>query len=217
MKMKKKKSLMLLMAGLMFAACQMGDDGGIPGADPGANPAVVSAFSLDGLVTAPVRGAAHTGAFAASTVYRAVLTLAAKSGYTFTGVVSDTFTYTGAAVTNAANSGTVTIVFPATGASGASGALTGISIGFTGPTGNGIILDGGFWLSKSDSAYSSLTISVKNTGDYDTFRWLVDGDPLGLLFEVLAGKYVNLGLSACVGDHIQSVASDTASGERRGA
>jgi hypothetical protein len=35
-------------------------------------------------------------------------------------------------------------------------------------------------------------------------------DPLGLLFEVLAGKYVNLDLSACVGGHIQSVAYDTA-------
>jgi membrane carboxypeptidase/penicillin-binding protein PbpC len=84
-----------------------------------------------------------------------------------------TFTYTGATVTNAANSGTVVITFPAT-----EGASTGISVGFTGPAGNGIILDGGFKLSKSDSNYSSITISVENTGSYDAFRWLVDGGNL---------------------------------------
>jgi hypothetical protein len=54
--------------------------------------------------------------------------------------------------------------------------LTGISVSFTGPSGNDIILDGSFWLSKNDAAYSSLSISVKNTGDYGTFRWMVDGN-----------------------------------------
>jgi hypothetical protein len=100
---------------------------------------VVNSFSLDGLVTAPVKDAtplttainttqytgtvawynsdntAHTGAFAASTVYKAVLVLTAKSGFTFTGVAANRFTYSGAtSVTNAAGSGTVTITFPAT-------------------------------------------------------------------------------------------------------
>jgi hypothetical protein len=101
---------------------------------------VITAFSLDSLVTAPVKdatpnavaidtaqytgtiawqtegGAPHSGgAFAASTVYRALITLAAKPGYTFEGVAANKFTYTGAtAVTNAANSGIVTIIFPAT-------------------------------------------------------------------------------------------------------
>jgi hypothetical protein len=44
------------------------------------------------------------------------VTLAAASGYTFNGVVADAFSHDGApgAVTNGANSGTVTIVFPAT-------------------------------------------------------------------------------------------------------
>jgi hypothetical protein len=313
LEMKKKKSLMLsglnmmlvsvpLMAGLMFAACRMdgGGDGG------GSNDTVVTALSLDGLVTAPVvfakpnttvidgaqytgsiawqteDGAAHTGAFAASTVYRAEVTLAAKTGYTFSGVVSDTFTYTGAAVTNAANSGTVVITFPATAAEGAdtvvnafsldgkvtapvrdatpdttaineaqytgtiawqtengaahSGAFaastvyravltlsaqsgytfTGVvsgtftytgaasvannansgtviitfpkteasavsadfQISFTGPVNNDITVDGGFKLSKSEPASSSITISVGNGGDYDAFRWLVDGADL---------------------------------------
>jgi hypothetical protein len=108
-------------------------------ADP--EPVVVSAFSLTGKVTAPVRGATpnttainetqytgtiawqtsndmtHTGAFAASTVYKAVLTLTAKANYTFNGVSINSFTYTGAtSVYNAAHSGTVTITFPATAA-----------------------------------------------------------------------------------------------------
>jgi len=56
-----------------------------------------------------------TGAFAASTVYKAALTLTAKSGYTFTGVTANSFTHTGASsITNAANSGTITITFNAT-------------------------------------------------------------------------------------------------------
>jgi hypothetical protein len=158
---------------------------------------VVNAFSLDGKVTAPVRdaepdtgpidtaqytgtlvwqtadGAANSGAFAASTVYRAVLTLAAKTGYTFSGVGADSFSYSGAAsVTNAANSGTVTITFPATAAPGGS---AGISVSFTGPVNNDVTIDGGFKLSKTDSIYSSITISVGNAEDYNVFRWLVDG------------------------------------------
>jgi hypothetical protein len=100
---------------------------------------VVDAFVLDGKVTAPVRddqpvttpidgtqytgtvewqttdGTAHTGAFAPSTVYKALVTLTAKTGCTFTGVTADSFTFTGAtSVTNAVNGGTVTITFPAT-------------------------------------------------------------------------------------------------------
>jgi membrane carboxypeptidase/penicillin-binding protein PbpC len=107
-----------------------------PGADT-----PVNAFSLDGLVAAPVRdaqpdataidrtqytgtiawqtqtGEAHAGAFAASTVYKAVLTLTAKTGFTFTGVAENSFAYSGAtSVGNAAGSGTVTITFPATAA-----------------------------------------------------------------------------------------------------
>jgi uncharacterized repeat protein (TIGR02543 family) len=50
-------------------------------------------------------------------VYKAVVTLAAKPGFTFSGLGADSFSYTGAAtVTNAANSGTVTVTFPATAA-----------------------------------------------------------------------------------------------------
>ena len=99
----------------------------------------VTSFVLTGLVTAPVRGAQpvtteidadqytgtvawkteggtdHTGAFAAEAVYKAVVILTAKSGYTFDGVGADSFSYSGAtSVTNDADNGTVTITFPAT-------------------------------------------------------------------------------------------------------
>ncbi|MDR2477386.1 MAG: leucine-rich repeat domain-containing protein, partial [Treponema sp.] len=62
-------------------------------------------------------GAVHTGAFAASTVYTAHITLTAKSGYTFLGIAAGSFTYSGAAVSQSAGSGTsltLTITFPAT-------------------------------------------------------------------------------------------------------
>ncbi len=100
----------------------------------------VNALALDSLVTAPVTGATPStaaidqtqytgtvtwyesdgitpvaGSFAESTVYTAKVTLSAKAGYTFTGVAPNSFTYTGAtSVTNAADSGTVTITFPTT-------------------------------------------------------------------------------------------------------
>jgi hypothetical protein len=167
---------------------------------------VVNAFSLDGLVTKPVRdaqpdtgaidtaqytgtiewqtdyGVAHTGAFAAATRYRAVVTLTAQSGYTFTGVGGGSFTHTGAewifSYTDSAGNRIVDINFQSTGVSSGS---AGISITFTGP-GNDVNLDGGIKLSKSDSAYSSITISVVNEwyydGNYDAFRWLVDGADL---------------------------------------
>jgi hypothetical protein len=165
---------------------------------PATTATVVNAFSLDGKVIAPVRdavpdttainetqytgsivwqtegGAAHTGPFAAATVYKAVVTLTAKTGYTFTGVGADRFTYSGAtSITNAANSGTLTITFPATEAG-----PTDISISFTGPVNNDITLDGCFKLSTGDPIYSSITISVGNAGSYEAFRWLVNGAAL---------------------------------------
>ena len=53
--------------------------------------------------------------FAASTVYTATVTLTPKEGFTFDGIPENFFRRSGAtSVTNAANSGVVTIVFPAT-------------------------------------------------------------------------------------------------------
>gem|GEM_PF-5138711 len=100
------------------------------------NRAKISALNLSALITAPVRGQApntaaidtpqYTGTvtwnpvdakFADSTVYTATVTLTAKAEYTFTGVAANSFTYTGStSITNAANSGAVSIVFPATAA-----------------------------------------------------------------------------------------------------
>ncbi|MCL2482793.1 MAG: InlB B-repeat-containing protein [Propionibacteriaceae bacterium] len=53
--------------------------------------------------------------FAAATQYTATVTLTAKPGFTLTGVAADSFTVAGAdTVTNAANSGKVTVTFPQT-------------------------------------------------------------------------------------------------------
>ncbi len=84
-------------------------------------------------VTAPVRDATpvttvtettyYTGTitwssspetFAASTAYTATITLTPKPGYILTGVPANFFTVAGATTTNAADSGVVTAVFPAT-------------------------------------------------------------------------------------------------------
>jgi hypothetical protein len=117
----------------------------------GAMPIVVTVTALDlsTLVTAPVKGeapnttaidadqytgvivwntsadAVHTGNFAANTVYKAIVTLTAKTGYTFTGVGENAFVYTfaegslGGSISHpeGEESGlTVTITFPATAA-----------------------------------------------------------------------------------------------------
>lgn len=75
-------------------------------------------------VTAITEGKQFTGAvtwsprvstFAASTVYTATITLTPKSGYKLGGVAANFFTVAGATnVSNGANSGVVTAVFPAT-------------------------------------------------------------------------------------------------------
>jgi hypothetical protein len=55
-------------------------------------------------------GSALSGVFAAFTVYKAVLTLKAKSGFTFSGVAAGHFRYNGATVTNPAGNGaTITV------------------------------------------------------------------------------------------------------------
>jgi hypothetical protein len=99
-----------------------------------ASDAAISIAAIAG-VTAPVTGAApvttitatdqYTGtvswdpappanAFAANIPYTATITLAAKPGYTLTGVVANFFTVAGATATNSADSGVVRAVFPAT-------------------------------------------------------------------------------------------------------
>jgi len=100
-----------------------------------AAPTVVTIAAIQG-VTAPASGGTpktaitdstqYTGTitwspthtiFAASTAYTATITLTAKSGYTLTGVAANFFTVSGATtVSNSANSGVITAVFPATAA-----------------------------------------------------------------------------------------------------
>ncbi len=117
------------------------DSGVVTAVFPATAATVVNTLALDLLVVTPVNGATPnttaidqpqytgtiawyesdgttpvTGNFAASTVYIAKVSLTAKTGYTLTGVGANTFTYTGATVTNSADSGVVTAVFPATAA-----------------------------------------------------------------------------------------------------
>jgi hypothetical protein len=110
---------------------------------------IVNALVLNSFITAPVKGAAPktipidglqytgtiqwrtnagdavTGNFAVSTVYKAIVTLTVKSGFTFTGLAAKSFIYSGATeVDNSADSGIVTITFPATAGEGGSKTLT---------------------------------------------------------------------------------------------
>ena len=109
------------------------DKGG--GGGGGGTPTVITIKAIEG-VTKPATGATpvtaitandqYTGtvtwngnpsAFAAETDYTATITLTAEPGYTLQGVTQNFFTVAGAtSATNAADSGVITAVFPATGA-----------------------------------------------------------------------------------------------------
>jgi hypothetical protein len=66
-------------------------------------------------VTSSPGAGPHSGLFGADKAYTATVTLTAASGYTFTGVGANVFTHDGGdAISNAENSGVVTIAFPAT-------------------------------------------------------------------------------------------------------
>jgi hypothetical protein len=81
-----------------------------------------------GTVAWTANGASHSGSFGPGTAYVATVTLNAASGWTFDGVAANAFSYAGAsAVINSANSGVVTIVFPATGRY--SGPFSGTTVG----------------------------------------------------------------------------------------
>jgi hypothetical protein len=79
-------------------------------------------------------------AFAPDTVYTATITLTAETGYTFQGVAGNFFTVAGAeSVSNPANSGVVTAVFPSTAATVAADvinipAIEGVTVPVTGGT-----------------------------------------------------------------------------------
>jgi uncharacterized protein YjdB len=155
----------------------------------------VDAFDLTTLVTAPVKDAApnttainetqytgtitwqkgdgtsFSGNFAPSTVYKAVVSLTAQAGYTFTGVPANSFSYSGATtVSNAGNSGTVTITFPAT---AGENAAQGITLSFT-DEGSGVFSETTFAVKQGGtSAEQSRDITV--TGSWTSQEWRVDG------------------------------------------
>jgi hypothetical protein len=73
--------------------------------------------------------------FAASTMYTATITLAPKTGYTLTGISENYFIVDGATATNAANSGVITAIFPATLVTTiATAAISGVTIPVKGET-----------------------------------------------------------------------------------
>ena len=90
---------------------------GIPATVPWTSPVSQIGYSdqYSGTVTwkHTVSGAPHTGVFAPTTSYTATINLTAKDGFTLQGVASNSFKVTGAATTNAANSGVITAVFMA--------------------------------------------------------------------------------------------------------
>ena len=75
----------------------------------------VTAITEGKQFTGMVTWSPEVSTFAASTVYTATITLTPKAGYKLDGVAANFFTVAGAAsVSNGANSGVVTAVFPAT-------------------------------------------------------------------------------------------------------
>jgi hypothetical protein len=88
----------------------------IPGVTPpvtGATP--VTTITATAQYTGTVTWSPVAATFASGTVYTAWITITPKAGYTLTGVAANFFTVAGAtSVTNPANSGVVTAVFPET-------------------------------------------------------------------------------------------------------
>jgi hypothetical protein len=88
-------------------------------------------------------GSSHSGEFAATKVYAAVVTLEAAAGWTLSGAEANAFTHGDApppdgSVTNAAGSGLVTIIFPATGSTAAATVNTDLSGTITAPASYGV-------------------------------------------------------------------------------
>jgi hypothetical protein len=153
-------------------------------------------------------GALFTGGtFAASTVYKALVTLTAKPGYTFSGVSVNNFIHMGAdtqGVTNGANSGTVTITFPATAAVGNVNITVGFNYGEITITGS----DGSNVISKS-GAYGSTSLSLSATG-YTNVIWYVDGSPT----TDISGSSVTLNAANYSAQRHSIIFTGTANGHR---
>ena len=112
----------LLVMGLALAGCASENGGtvvttkAIPGVTaPATDATPVTTITATSQYTGTVTWAPAHDPFQGGTAYTATITLTAKEGFTFTGVAVNFFTVSGATtVTNAADSGVVTAVFPAT-------------------------------------------------------------------------------------------------------
>lgn len=116
--------------------------------------------AIPGLATGNMSRAV-TGGFAASTAYTATITLTAKAGYTLQGVAANFFTVAGtsAPTTNAANSGVVTAVFPATAGGTPSTAaydITGKTLGEIGSAITGALTNGNVTVTGSLSGMTNV-------------------------------------------------------------
>jgi len=126
-------AVLAVMFAFAFAGCKEDEESPTPSAVSTHVDTVVNIYAIQG-VTVPEKGktpvtvitenAQYRGTvkwidnpsvFAASTEYTAIITLTAKSGFTLKGVPADFFKVTGAiSVSNTANSGVVTALFPST-------------------------------------------------------------------------------------------------------
>ena len=151
---------------------------------PATTPVTIAGTEITG-VTPPVTGAIPVTAatdtdeyttevtwngdpttFDASTPYTATITLTPKAGYTLTGVTENQFTVAGVTgiATNAADSGIVTAVFPAT----AAPVMTG-SVAISGTEKFGQVL----------TATPSLTYTPTTSSDVPTYQWKRGGTNIG--------------------------------------
>lgn len=104
--------------------------------------------------------------FAPNTAYTATISLTAKKGYTLVGVEADFFTLTGAdSVSNAANSGIITAVFPATAAPTPVNFISAVQIGGNHGTTNSTALTLTFSEDITNLADSNITVVGATKGE----------------------------------------------------
>jgi hypothetical protein len=131
-------------------------------------------------------GSDLSGDFTAGTIYTAKVHLKAMSGYTFTGVEPDAFSHGGAGkVTNEADSGEVTIVFPAAG--------SGITLGQPVSADKLAAYLAAIPAEEGDTADNPHTVALDSSVDVNSATWGTT------IKDALAGlkKYIVLDLSAC--------------------
>ncbi|MCL2164766.1 MAG: chitobiase/beta-hexosaminidase C-terminal domain-containing protein, partial [Oscillospiraceae bacterium] len=150
---------------------------------PGAAP--VSAINETAQYTGTVSWSGNPTTFENGTAYTATITLTEKTGYTLVGVPANFFTVAGASSTNAADSGIITAVFPATPNAPLTGTAT---ISNTSP--------------KFGDTLTGSLVGGNNTGTLG-YIWKADGTQVGTgsTYSVSAadiGKAITLEISSSV-------------------